>query len=645
MVSTTPPPFGTSPSRLRASAGAALRRLDAVLPRVEDLAPAVLTGLIGFLPLAGARLWLAARAGEASLRDYWRVTFGEIEAWCLVAFIGALVLRHAPARVRPFARFGLHAFGTTLLLLSIVEIVFFAVTGGRADMEVLLFAWEDLPQVAPVFLSEVKASHLVMVAAAVGIGLSPGLLRVRPRSPAWGRLSLLLLLAVVALEIDGRPRPRKSLRILQPSLLEQLWWDGLSRLDDDTVPPTAAEMTPIALVREEEKPPFNVVLVLLESQGAHATSVYTPGLGTTPNLERLAHEGWWVRNAFSVVPHTSKSIVTTMCGTWPQLVSEIREASIGGLPDRCLPALLKELGYRSAFFQTADERFESRGSLVRHMGFDLFRSRDTLRGPPFETVNYFGVEDRAMLAPGLAWSTKEEGPFFATYLTLTSHHDYGTPSHWEKREFPGYPARQQEYLNAVRYVDDFVGKLVASYEEAGLLDNTLFVVLGDHGEAFGEHGRSMHDLVIYEEGLRIPMVLYGPGVLPGTGVVEGNRQQIDVLPTVLDLLGVRAEGGSLPGRSLFSAPEEARALFHSCWRSHRCLARREGTKKKIDHYRDAPMQHFDVAEDPWERKDLRATVPAEALDAARADMRAWRARVNGRYEAVLDRKLRRRQVT
>ncbi len=636
-MSRTSPPPQRAPLRhwVGRAAGFVLRIVDALVPRPEDLGPALLTGFIGLVPLVATRMWITWDiAPRAAGVDVWRVLLGEIQVWCLVVFLGALLVRHAPERLRFAARFAVAAFGTALLIASITELTFFSVTGSRADTEVLLFALRDLVQVAPVFMSEVKGWQLAAICAALLLGLSPTLVRFRRFSPVYGRTALLVLLPVVMMEMEGRPRPRKDLRILQPSLIEQLWWDGLDRLGDKTIPPTPEDLAPITLVRTEARPPFNIVLVLLESMGAKSTSIYTPDLPTTPNLAALAEKGWWARTAYSVVPHTSKAIVTTMCGSWPQLVSEIREAGPGGLPDRCLPALLGELGYRSAFFQTAHEGFENRGALVHRMGFDRFRSRDTLRAPGFEKVNYFGIEDRAMLEPGLEWSKQGDQPFFATYLTLTTHHDYGTPSDWPDRTFKGIKGRQLKYLNAVRYVDDFVGKLVAAYEEAGLADNTLFVILGDHGEAFGQHGRSMHDLVIYEEGLQIPMLLYGPGVLDGTGVIEGPRQQIDVVPTVLDLLGVEAHGGSLPGTSLLDKVESARTLFHSCWRSHRCLARRTGDKKIIDHYRDAPMQHFELTSDPLEVEDRRTELPKEALSSARADMRAWRARVNGRYEAV-----------
>ncbi len=621
--------------------------LDRLLPRAEELVPAVLSALIGLIPLVIARTYIAWQSlPAASPTDLLRVQYGDIEAWSLIAFFSALILRHTPSRLRPVARLALHAFATAVLLLSVTDLVYFAVTGSRSDVDLALFVWNGAAQVAPVFLSELKPGYVAAVIGVVAVGMAPVLLRVRPAFfAALGRFSVLLILPVIWLEIDHRPRPQKALRILQPSFIEMMWWDALERLGDVDTPPTPEEMVPVTVARVREREPFNVVLVLLESLGAKSTTLRRSELATTPNLARLAAAGWWAPQAYGVVPHTSKAIVTTLCGTWPNLLSDIREAKPAGLPQRCLPDLLKELGFRTAFFQTAHEEFEGRGPLVHRMGFDRFRSRDTLRGGGWEPVNYFGIEDRAMIAPGVSWSVGDASigdtktPFFATYLTMTTHHDYVTPSHWRSVPFGGVKPRQAQYFNAVRYVDDFVGRLVQAYTDAGLLDNTLFIFQGDHGEAFNEHGRSMHDLVIYEEGLHIPLVVYGPGVLPAagiekTGIIEGLRQQIDLLPTVLDLLGAEASGGLLPGRSLFTAAEEGRTLFYSCWRSHRCLAQRVGPQKIIDHYRDQPMQLFDLVADPRERTSHLGKLPPEAASSASAAMRAWRARVNGRYLAV-----------
>ncbi len=612
----------------------------------------VASSVLGLLPLLALRTWATLQiyptANALNLR---RMTLGELEAWCIVAAVGALLLRHA-GRARPVVRVGFHIFTTVLLGVSTVELVFTAVTGGRVDLEVLGFFFADLEQIAPVFLSEVKLPHLIGLIVASALALSPALLRTS-RIPAWvGRLWIVPVIVVAMIEGGGRLSPRREIKMLQPSLLELLFWDALERAGDVTIKPDPASLEPLVVTRERPFTPKyphlgsalpNIVFIVLESTTARATTPYRPDLDTTPNLKRLATLGMKVEQAYSVVPHTSKSLVTSLCGTWPQLKTGVDEAKIGGLPQRCLPEILTEQGYRTAFFQTAAEDFEDRYALVHNLGFDFFRARDTLRRPPYSDVNYFGLEDEAMVGPGIEWSAAEPGPFFATYLTLTTHHDYSTPASWEQRKYPGFIPRQVTYLNAVRYVDDVVGKLIAAYEARGLADNTLFVLFGDHGEAFSEHGRSMHDLVIWDEGLHIPMVLYGPNIVGVGQTITGERQQIDLVPTILDVLGLRAEGGSLPGSSLLG-PAPDRALYHSCWRSHRCQAIRQDGTKTIDHFLDGPMQQFDIRTDPLERADLLKGQKTPATEALSDQMRDWRARVNGRYEAVLDAELARRQT-
>jgi arylsulfatase A-like enzyme len=373
-----------------------------------------------------------------------------------------------------------------------------------------------------------------------------------------------------------------------------------------------------------------VVIVLLESVGSRATSLDDPASGTTPNLARFAAEGLRASNWTTVVPHTSKSIVATMCGTWPYLRAEVREAGPRGLPVRCLPDLLSDLDYRTAFFQTASEEFERRRELVGALGFDRLYARHALARPPFEAVNYFGIEDRAMIAPGVAWSTGDlERPFFAVYLTMATHHDYRTPSTWPTPDLPGVGRERARYVHALRYVDAFLGELVDAYARAGVLDHTVFVFLGDHGEAFGEHGRRHHDMVIWDEVVRVPMVIWG-GPLERRGVATGPRQHIDLLPTVLSLAGAELARGDTEGTSIFADVPADRELFHSCWRPFRCLALRRGDEKIVDHFRDRPPERFDLALDPAETRDR---PDAARVEAARRAMATWRARVNGAYEA------------
>src|SRR4029077_15419001 len=97
------------------------------------------------------------------------------------------------------------------------------------------------------------------------------------------------------------------------------------------------------------------------------------------------------------------------------------------------------------------------------------------------------------LAPSKAWLEAHPGrPLFVTYLTVTPHIPYYAPGRYGTLRFSEDDAYNR-YLNSVRYEDFFLRELIAQYATLGLYEDTVFIVLGDHGEGFGEHGRFTHD--------------------------------------------------------------------------------------------------------------------------------------------------------
>ncbi len=607
------------------------RYLDRLAPTVAEVWAVGALIVYPFVCLALARLWLLTQLERVQWPDdAVLVQLGEAEFWGLFAAL-VLILSRLPGRhTRTVVRLGAHTIAVLILVASLLDLLFFQITGGRADLDSVEYAVAEFSRVWPVVGSEVTGRDWAALAA-IGAGSFLPLLWTPASTNRrwWTRLALLALYPAVLNGTYGRFATSREVRPLQKTLTVALFREALNRRDDLVIEPTAAELAPIRISSPTR--PHNVVVVLLESVGLKHTTLRDATIKSTPNLARLADEGLKVESMYAVIPHTTKALVSTLCGDWPEPVGDADEARPGGLPDRCLPALLRERGYRTAFFQPARGDFEDRADLVHEMGFERFRAQESLAQRTWERSNYLGIDDRAMLAPGLQWSTEDKDrPFFATYLTLASHHDYRVPSHWTLLDFPGVGGRLERYLNAVRYVDDFLGRLVRGYEELGLAEDTVFVVLGDHGEGFGEHGRSQHDLTIYEEGLQVPAVIWSPAILAGrTGVITGNRQQIDVLPTVLELIGAESTDRTLRGSSLLGPAPEGRTLFHACWRSHRCIASRTGSDKFIDHYGDQPEQHFDLDSDPREDESI-ALTPNDSA-ARRAALRRWYGAVRGRY--------------
>lgn len=200
------------------------------------------------------------------------------------------------------------------------------------------------------------------------------------------------------------------------------------------------------------------------------------------------------------------------------------------------------------------------------------------------------------------------------------------------------------YEAGVRWVDGLLESTLRQMEDAGLLNDTLAIVTGDHGEAFGEHGMLLHGRQLYDELLRVPLVLLGPwGGAPGT-VVHEPVSLLDLLPTTLARLGVPAPGG-LSGRPLPLAPRLApppralrsqvvRRALHTGGLSDALVEGvRDGAHKLILSYdrrqRTVREEAYDLRRDPGERHDLvgpdgRADLApcSEAFRAAAAEARA-----------------------
>ena len=407
---------------------------------------------------------------------------------------------------------------------------------------------------------------------------------------------------------------------------------GFSNLPADTGAENAAPDASFIPTGSTEK--RNVVLILLESTRAGATTAYNEDLNTTPFLDELAKSSLLVQKAYPVVPHTHNALVATNCGIEPPLDGwGTKLLSVQGhIPSVCLPDLLKEQGYNSAYFMSQSQTFERSPMIMKNLGYEEFYSVEDMETEGLEKTNYFGYEDDIMLEPSREW-LKENGdePFVATYLTSAPHHDYLAPQKRYGHAEYSNDELVNRYLNSVRYQDFFLKNLFDQYKRLGLYEDTVFVILGDHGEGFGEHGRFQHDNTIYEEGLRIPLLIHDPKRFENGATLEGPVNQLDLLPTIADLLGYEIEGGAYGGSSLLRPLSMNRTLMFSCWDEKGCLASLKGTKKYIYHFDDQPEEVFDLSDDPGERRNLAESLTPEELEEQRAELLEWRAGVHSKY--------------
>jgi len=370
----------------------------------------------------------------------------------------------------------------------------------------------------------------------------------------------------------------------------------------------------------------NIVLILLESIRLKSTSLHPDADGdTTPFLAELANSSFVFDQTITTVPHTSKSLVAINCGVEPYLGFPIFSSTLG-MPVPCLPTILSSQGYDSVFFESATETFENRATLVSKLGFADHFAMEGLPQENHEMVNYFGYEDDIMLEPSREWISGRKKPFIAAYLTMTTHHGYAPPSDFQRKRYVEEETLDT-YLNSVKYTDDFVKKLFDQYREAGLYEDTIFVVLADHGEGFGEHKQWAHNNVVYREGIRVPFIIHSRETRENPKKYQNVVSHTDVVPTLLSLLGVENEyPGS--GYSIFSGEREV--AFTACWQDLDCLARTDSKYSYHYYYSNLEEAIFDLEIDPGELNNIADEHP-ELLEQFRSESFQWYNDVKSKY--------------
>lgn len=378
----------------------------------------------------------------------------------------------------------------------------------------------------------------------------------------------------------------------------------------------------------------NVVLLVWESTRYDFTGIAGPNAPAhTPNLVTLAAEGAVMPRARAVMPHTTKSLFSMLCARFPIMQAGTFEVS-STVRTQCLPRILSSSGYRTAFLQSALGSFEDRPRLVDSFGFDHFEAWEQIQGEP---LGYLASSDDS-LAPALArWldaAGDQREPFFATLLTSSTHHPYRLPERAVRRiATSGAPASNahERYARLVEEEDALLGDVLEVLRRRNLLDHTIVIVVGDHGEGLGDKGVRQHDSNFYEEGLRVPFVIAGPGVPHRE--IEGNVSLVDMTPTLLGLLGIQVSeraAQTIDGRDFLrvSTPDDEPRYF-ACWFETHCRGFVLGTRKVVEVPRSNTAFWFDLAADPDEAQprpltpELRAMIPALRRVVHAHQTRSW----------------------
>jgi hypothetical protein len=357
----------------------------------------------------------------------------------------------------------------------------------------------------------------------------------------------------------------------------------------------------------------NVVIIHLESTAARYLRPYGAVEDPMPNLTRLARQAILFEHAYTVYPETIKSFFAVQCSLHPAM--DTRPEIYGRDFGPALATVLRRQGYCTGLFHSGRFMYLGMDEAIRNRGYDTLEDAGAIGG---DHESSFGIDEPSAVRRILGWidDLPAGQRFLVSYLPIAGHHPYATPG---PGPFLG-PEDIDRYRNALHYADQALGQLLEGLRSRGLDRQTLFVILGDHGEAFGQHeGNYGHTLFLYEENVRVPYLIAAPGLLPGPERVGRVASLVDTAPTVLDLLGLEAPDG-FQGRSLLSE-QPSMALFCTDY-SLGFLGLRDGHWKLIHELESERSRLFDLEEDPEERLDLAVRHP-ERTAAYREHLLRW----------------------
>jgi arylsulfatase A-like enzyme/Flp pilus assembly protein TadD len=385
------------------------------------------------------------------------------------------------------------------------------------------------------------------------------------------------------------------------------------------------------------KPP-NIILITLDTTRADRMGFLGSKRGLTPNLDALARDSVVFTRAYAQIPLTTPSHAVLLTGTYPQfnhldgLVKPLRPE----LP--YLPDLLHQRGYRTAAFvgsMVLDPETAAAPGFDR--GFDVYDAY--FHNPQPGEDRYHSLERRAedVANRAMGWlSHRPQGPFFLWLHFYDAHEPYDPPEPF-KTHFASEP-----YDGEIAYTDSVVGSVMEVLRRHGLYQNTVIAVAADHGEAFGEHGEKWHGMFLYDETIRVPLLLKMPGEEFAGKHVEARVALADVAPSLLQaaklpipavmqgqsLLPLMAVPKSAAGKQ--SANKESnlpsRAIYSETNYAHRVFGWSELRSWRAEKYLyvQAPKKElYDQLSDPDALKNLAPSAMAvtDTLDGQLSDFR------------------------
>jgi hypothetical protein len=474
------------------------------------------------------------------------------------------------------------------------------------------------------------AGTLILLVAALSRGRALAAPTALPRSRV-----LLIPAAVLALSAVFAPRLPYQLERLGfvGAAVEPVRWEPaesaspealrLAQSFDQPVLPLADQWQRPRQLLAGAKPFDSVIVVVYESVRWKSTQPPADPRNVAPTLTQLAREGAVMR-AYASVPHSSKGYHAIFSGTYPSPGVEILEAQ--DPPLRTIWSDLK--ASRSGLTMAVSSvplTFENMSGQLRVHGFDhVFTTSDLTSRR--ERSSSFGTSDEGLYSAAVArMLAMRQGaqPYALALFPMAAHYPYNCPGSMKDR------SEYADYLACVSHSEALLAELVARMKADPAFDQTLLVVVGDHGESFGERGLFIHNSSLYEEEMTVPLAFWSRDGRLRSDAWPSTARQIDIAPTIADLLNLPRGQAQVQGQSLLRrASGDAFVNYMATFYDGLQLGLVENRAKYMLDVASGKVSRFDLDSDPLEQRpqlldEARSQAVRDRLKAFRAHQRKY----------------------
>jgi hypothetical protein len=462
----------------------------------------------------------------------------------------------------------LDAVNVILILLALADLRLSQIMGLRLDWQVIAFGadvkmmWrESEPYLPSLITALIFATALYVIL--VGLWQRGPVAKSAPPGPSgWFLLVSLLLLGFVGYWIVPPDKAEgESAMVLaetsplfketaNPLMEKKAFLDAIRQLGMETIvqPPASSPARPLRRM--------NVLLIFQESSYNKYLSLFDGRENTQPLLSKYKNRMELFPNFFSNFAASINSRFAAFTGLYP--VRDYKVFTRDRVGVKSIFDIMHGAGYQCSLFDSSYLDYTGFRDLLQGRGLNAMYDADTMPGRKTKPSVSWGLSEedttRAIRAQIQAYATNGQ-PFFLTYVPVAPHNPFdGVPDQFCKYRLKDLNDYTPSYLNDLLFMDSCLSSILDQLQASGLMDNTLVIITDDHGEMLGENGGPIgHGWATPPDLTNIPLIIMDPGN-PGYHLNDTIGSQVDLLPTILDLLGLPLPDDQLyQGASLYSA--------------------------------------------------------------------------------------------